>query len=93
MSSWQLQDAKARFSEFLDAALKKGPQVVTRRGVEAAVLVPIEQWRRLQHQTRANIKDLLLGSGARFEDIAPQRGTWKRRADINFSKIHASDAD
>lgn len=34
MNSWQLQDAKARFSEFLDAALSKGPQIVTRRGVE-----------------------------------------------------------
>ncbi len=41
MASWQVQDAKARFSEFLDAMLKKGPQVVTRRGVETAVLVPI----------------------------------------------------
>ena len=48
MGSWQLQEAKSRFSEFLDAALTKGPQVVTRRGVEAAVLVPIEEWRRLQ---------------------------------------------
>jgi hypothetical protein len=27
MSSWQVQDAKARFSEFLDATIKKGPQV------------------------------------------------------------------
>jgi len=41
MASWQVQDAKARFSEFLDATLKKGPQVVTRRGVETAVLVPL----------------------------------------------------
>lgn len=34
-------DAKARFSELPDAALKDGPQIVTRRGVETAVLVPI----------------------------------------------------
>jgi len=44
---WPVQDAKARFSELLDASLRDGPQVVTRRGVEAAVLVPIEEWRRL----------------------------------------------
>jgi hypothetical protein len=37
MSSWQVQDAKARFSEFLDATIKKGPQVVTRGGIETAV--------------------------------------------------------
>ena len=85
MSSWQLQEAKARFSEFLEAALKKGPQVVTRRGVEAAVLVPIEQWRRLQRESRPNIKELLLGAGPRFADIAPKRGVWKRRPPVDFS--------
>ncbi len=48
MGSWQVQDAKARFSEFLDATIKNGPQVVTRRGIETAVLVPIGEWNRLQ---------------------------------------------
>jgi len=51
MASWQVQDAKTRFSEFLDATLKKGPQVVTRRGVETAVLVPVAEWRRLQKKS------------------------------------------
>ena len=37
---WPVQDAKARFSEFLEASLTEGPQIVTRRGVEEAVLVP-----------------------------------------------------
>ncbi len=83
MGSWQLQDAKARFSEFLDAALEKGPQVVTRRGVEAAVLVPIEEWRRMQSASRPNIKELLL-SGPRFQDIIPPRRKWKRRAPVEF---------
>ncbi|PYT65664.1 MAG: hypothetical protein DMG42_31715 [Acidobacteria bacterium] len=41
MASWQLQDAKARFTKFLNTALKKGSQIVTRRGVETAVLVPM----------------------------------------------------
>jgi len=83
VASWQLQDAKARFSEFLDAALKKGPQVVTRRGVEAAVLVPIEEWRRMRSASRPNIKELLL-SGPRFQDIIPPRRKWKRRAPVEF---------
>ena len=85
MSSWQLQDAKARFTEFLNAALKKGPQVVTRRGVEEAVLVPIEEWRRLQCEKRPNIKEWLLGDEPRFEDMVPTRGGWKSRAAIDFS--------
>ena len=47
MKSWPVQDAKARFSEMLEACLQQGPQLVTKRGSEAAVLVPIEDWRRL----------------------------------------------
>ncbi len=85
MKTWQLQDAKARFSEFLDAALEHGPQVVTRRGVEQAVLVPIEEWRRLQQTRRPNIKELLLGDGSRFDLELPKRLKAKRRPPVNFS--------
>jgi antitoxin Phd len=80
MATWQLQDAKARFSEFLDATLKKGPQVVTRRGVETAVLVPIAEWRRLQKASRPSLKSLLLGPASpRFEELVPERGKLRRR--------------
>ena len=41
MNTWPVQDAKARFSELLDACVSEGPQVVTRRGAETAVLIPI----------------------------------------------------
>ena len=85
MHTWQLQDAKARFSEFLDAALENGPQVVTRRGIEAAVLVPIEEWRRMQHAKRPSIKELLLGEGPRFDLHVPQRQKRKHKRAIDFS--------
>jgi prevent-host-death family protein len=52
MKSWPVQDAKARFSELLKARLTEGPQIVTLRGVEAAVLVPIQEWRRLRERAR-----------------------------------------
>jgi prevent-host-death family protein len=84
MASWQLQDAKARFTKFLNAALKKGPQIVTRRGVEAAVLVPIDDWRRLQQVSRPTLKALLLGPGPRFQNIVPKRGKLKRRPRVEF---------
>jgi prevent-host-death family protein len=83
MASWQLQEAKSRFSEFLNAALKKGPQIVTRRGVEEAVLVPIEEWRRMQQSSRPNIKELLL-AGPKFENLIPPRRKWKRRPPVEF---------
>ena len=61
---WQVQDAKARFSEFLATSLAEGPQIVTKRGVETAVLVPIDQWRRLEQLTKPDLKQLLLAPEA-----------------------------
>lgn len=84
MSSWHVQDAKARFSELLDTALKQGPQIVTRRGIEAAVLVPIEQWRRLQQASRPGLKAVLLGPGPRFVHLVPARRRFQRRAAVEF---------
>jgi antitoxin Phd len=84
MASWQLQDAKARFSEFLDAALKKGPQVVTRRGVETAVLIPIDDWRRLQRTARPGLKELLLEANPTIEEFEMERAGLQRRAPVEF---------
>ncbi len=82
---WQVYDAKARFSEFLDATLRDGPQVVTRRGVETAVLVPIDEWKRLRGLARPNIKEILLDPGGpRFEDIVPPRGENPSRPAVEF---------
>jgi antitoxin Phd len=60
MRAWAVQDAKARFSEMLETCLKEGPQVVTRRGAEAAVLVAMTDWRKLQRQAKPTLKELLL---------------------------------
>ena len=79
MAHWQVQDAKARFSEFLDTAIRKGPQIVTRRGVEAAVLIPIEEWNRLRSSARPSLKEILLGPGPRFELSLPDRGSYRHR--------------
>lgn len=80
MHTWPVQDAKARFSEFLDACLAEGPQMVTRRGAEAAVLVPVQEWRRLQSAARPSLKQLLLSDQARSDLILPVRGNAKRRS-------------
>jgi prevent-host-death family protein len=56
---WQLQDAKQRFSELLRKAHKEGPQVVTRRGEEIAVVVDIGEYRRLRGE-EPDFKEFLL---------------------------------
>ena len=73
--TWQVQDAKARFSELLETSLTEGPQIVTKRGVEAAVLVPIDEWRRLEKRARPDLKELLLAPEARTDALTPNAAT------------------
>jgi antitoxin Phd len=80
MKTWPVQDAKARFSELLDTCLREGPQMVTKRGTEAAVLVPARDWQRLQQAARPTLKELLLAPSPRGEFHVPKRGRLKRRA-------------
>lgn len=80
MQTWPIQDAKARFSEFLETCLAQGPQMVTKRGSEAAVLVSVDEWRRLQAAARPSLKQLLLSERGRAELALPARGHARRRA-------------
>ncbi|PID46173.1 MAG: prevent-host-death protein [Proteobacteria bacterium] len=80
MQSWPVQDAKARFSEFLDTCLSDGPQVVSRRGTETAVLVSLSEWKRLQSVAKPSLKSLLLSPVGRTDDLyIPKRGNARRR--------------
>jgi antitoxin Phd len=69
MSTWQLQDAKQRFSELVRTTLDEGPQVVTRNGREVVVVVPADEWRAAHpapdfHQ--------FLRDGPAFDDLAEE---------------------
>lgn len=79
MKTWPVQDAKARFSELLESCVREGPQIVTKRGTETAVLVPIEEWRRLNAAASPTLKELLLMESGRGDLPIPQRGTARRR--------------
>ena len=58
---WQLQEAKQRFSELVRQARAHGPQVVTKHGEAVAVVVSIEEYRRLTDDL-PSFKDLLLAA-------------------------------
>ncbi len=79
MRNWPVQDAKAKFSEMLENCLREGPQVITRRGAEAAVLVPVREWEKLKRLARPTLKELLLADTARGELNIPPRGHKRRR--------------
>lgn len=45
--AWQLQDAKQRLSELVRQAIEQGPQVVTRHGKDAVVVMSVEEFEKL----------------------------------------------
>ena len=45
--SWQLQEAKNRFSEVVNDALRDGPQWVTRHGQETVVVLSVKEYNKL----------------------------------------------
>ena len=59
ISNWQLQDAKARFSELVKRARERGPQHVSVRGEPAVVVVSEEEFARLT-SSRPSIVDHIL---------------------------------
>jgi len=79
--AWQLQEAKQRFSEVVQRALEEGPQVVTRRGVEVAVLLSSEDYQLLTGR-RQDFKDFLL-SGPDLSELDIRRSDDRpRRVDL-----------
>lgn len=47
MQTWQLQEAKNKLSQVVENALSEGPQVISRRGEEVAVVLSLDEYRRL----------------------------------------------
>ncbi len=76
MRSIQIRDAKARFSALIEAAEHGRPTIITRHGRPAAVVVPVEDARRLYPEDRPSFAELLLSfpGGAEFDrDQTPLR--------------------
>mgnify|MGYP002626181920 CR=1 FL=1 len=71
MTKWPIRDAKSRFSELVACAETEGPQIITRRGREQAVLMSMEDFRKLQ-VGRPDFRDYLL-SGPKFDDFEVER--------------------
>ncbi len=70
---WALQDAKNRLSELVNSAVREGPQTITRRGKETAVVVSIEDFRQLTTSPGSLVSFFrnspLAGSGVDLERI------------------------
>jgi prevent-host-death family protein len=63
---WQMQEAKAKFAEVVRRAAAEGPQIVTYRGADTAVVLSMEQYRKLEGPRPNFIEHLL--SGPKWDD-------------------------
>jgi len=86
-NTWQVQEAKNRFSEVLDLANKKGPQIVTRHGEEVGVVISMEEYRKA-HKPKESLYDFLRRSPLRGVklDLKRSRGP-ERGTPIDFDKM------
>jgi prevent-host-death family protein len=74
MMIWQLQEAKSKFSQIVNRALREGPQIVTRHGQEVVVVLSVEEYRKMI-ESRPTLLDLLLNSplaGSELEIVRDQ---------------------
>jgi antitoxin Phd len=69
---WKLQDAKSRFSRVVKDALTIGPQYITRRGVEAVVVVSHREYEELI-SNKLDFKDFLLNCPKMDQDFEIER--------------------
>jgi antitoxin Phd len=62
--SWQIQEAKQKFSELVRRTLEEGPQVVTKHGEEIVVVVPVEEFRRMSKdgEKKMDFKEFLMSA-------------------------------
>ena len=72
MGQWQLQDAKARFSEVIKSAQDEGPQQVTVRGKPSAMVISVEQYEALK-RNKPRFVDLMRASPLVGADLTIER--------------------
>jgi len=79
---WQLQEAKNRFSEVVNEALKHGPQIITRHGEETVVVVSIDEYRK-KISPQKSLYAILRGFPKGIEiDLTRDKSTKSRDVDL-----------
>ena len=77
---WKLQDAKAKFSQIVEDAIKIGPQLVTRRGQKAVVVVSVDEYEKLV-SNKPSFKEFLL-SCPKVEAAFERQKDYPRSVDL-----------
>jgi prevent-host-death family protein len=80
---WQLQEAKNKFSEVVEEALHHGPQVITKRGIEAVIVLSYAEYRKIMLQ-HIPLSQFFRESPLAYEPLDLSRDMSSLRADIEL---------
>ena len=80
---WQLQEAKNKFSEVVEEALNHGPQLITKRGVEAVVVLSYAEYRQIT-ATQKKLSDFFRESPLVEVELDLERDTSKIPDDMTL---------
>jgi prevent-host-death family protein len=78
---WQLQEAKNKFSEVVDEAIRHGPQIITKRGIETAIVLSYTEYRKVMLNQK-KLSDFFRESPLAQVDLDLRRGKGGLRPDI-----------
>ena len=78
---WQIQEAKNKFSEVVEEAVKHGPQIITKRGVETAIVLSYAEYRRVMLNQK-NLSDFFRESPLGKVDLDLRRDRSGLRKDV-----------
>ncbi|MCK6584068.1 MAG: type II toxin-antitoxin system Phd/YefM family antitoxin [Anaerolineales bacterium] len=80
---WQLQDAKNKFSEVIERALKHGPQLITRRGKKTVIIMSYEEYARMK-QSQIKLSEFFRASPLTKVDLNLKRDKSLPREDAKL---------
>ena len=83
IQTWQLQEAKNKFSRVVDNAVNSGPQIITRRGVEVAIVISYAEYQRII-AFRGSLSDFFAQSPLADIELDLERDRSGARKDIEL---------
>lgn len=83
--TWQLQDAKNKLSEVVDTSISKGPQIISRRGKNTAVLLSYEEYKKLTNKKKT-VKEALMALDISQLDLTRDKSITGRATPIELNK-------
>lgn len=83
--TWQLQDAKNKLSEVVDTSITSGPQIISRRGHNTAVLISYEEYKKLTGKKKT-VKEALMAADLGQLDLTRDKSTTGRATPSEFNQ-------